>query len=200
MSIIMYTHHLTVRKKRIQINPTELLGRLFSRKGGNRTEVPRQSDISLLNYMVTTSLPYLDVESGIAQNRICCSGCRISFRKSTDITSLTSFWALEDKEYSHDEFKEHFHACEGAQKLWELRNKGFNVPSVSPRLDSFSCTTGYLPMGTACNELLGRSYCRGSKWYYFCLMLQDLLITLNRLLWSLFMMRIIRQHARSSRI
>lgn len=41
----------------------------------------------------------------------------------------------EDKVYSYDGFKEHFRECQGAQKLWELSNKGFNVSGVSTRLE-----------------------------------------------------------------
>ncbi|KAJ5472275.1 hypothetical protein N7530_006276 [Penicillium desertorum] len=94
------------------------------------TGVPRQTETSLLNYMMTTSLPYLDAEIGVAENGICCSGCRFSFKTSTG-SSLR-----RTSVYSYDGFKEHFQKCQGAQKLWELSNKMFDVSGVSPRLDA----------------------------------------------------------------
>jgi hypothetical protein len=131
-----YSKEGIVEKKRLQIKPTDFVSRLFSRREGKMTGEPRQTNTPLLNYKVTTSLPYLDAEIGVAQNGICCSGCRFSFKTSTCSSLSSNIWYLEDKVYSYDGFKEHFQQCQGAQKLWVLSNKGFDVSGVSPRLEA----------------------------------------------------------------
>jgi hypothetical protein len=81
-----YSKYGTAEKRRMQINPIDFVSRLFSRRGGKRTGVPWQTEDLLLNYMVTTSLPYLDAGRGVAQNGICFSGCRFPFQRSTGLS------------------------------------------------------------------------------------------------------------------
>jgi hypothetical protein len=57
-----YSKEGIVEKKRLQIKPTDFVSRLFSRREGRMTGEPRQTKTPLLNYTVTTSLPYLDAE------------------------------------------------------------------------------------------------------------------------------------------
>ncbi|CAP86385.1 Pc20g10560 [Penicillium rubens Wisconsin 54-1255] len=121
----------TVEKRRMQIRQTLLADYSHAEE----VRVPWQTEDLLINYMVTTSLPYLDAGRGVAQNGIFFSGCRFPFQRSTSLSVLMKYQNLEDKVYSDDGFKEHFRECQGAQKLWELSNKGFNVSGVSTRLE-----------------------------------------------------------------
>jgi hypothetical protein len=71
-----------VRKQRYQIMQTEFVDTLspyqFDRMRGLQGTLP-------LKHMVTISLPYLDVESGVLWNGICCSGCNIFSEELTRI-------------------------------------------------------------------------------------------------------------------
>lgn len=121
-----------VRTQRYQIMPTEFVGTLSAR--GRHSTSRLQVSLSL-KYMVTTSLPYLDVESGVLQNGICCSGCDAFLRKDhleiSPNPSLEDLWTLRDKVYSYDEFMEHFRGCREAQSLWKLNNQGIDVSEIS---------------------------------------------------------------------
>lgn len=113
-----YSFDAIVRNKRTQIMPTELAGRLCSSKGDKSTGVTRPKGTRLLGHMVTTSLPYLDIESGVIQNGICCSGCQIWLERSDGARS-SSFpsanpYTLRHKVYSYNEFMEHFLECREA--------------------------------------------------------------------------------------
>jgi hypothetical protein len=68
--------------------------------------------------MATTALPFLDVESGVVQNGICCIGCRISIWAGPRKAQLPN---LVDKLYSYDEFMEHFWECQDAQMVMEFK-------------------------------------------------------------------------------
>ncbi|KGO72685.1 hypothetical protein PITC_056710 [Penicillium italicum] len=121
-----------VRKKRFQIIPTEFVSRLSLRKEDGRKLVTQSKEIALLRYMVTTSLPYLDVESGGIQYGICCSGCQIALEKALGSSRIQSnACALRDKVYSHDEFMEHFRECREAQNLWKLSHQGVDTAHIS---------------------------------------------------------------------
>lgn len=120
-----------MRKQRYEIMPTEFVGTLSVREWHR----VRQLQGSLpLKYMVTTSLPYLDVESGVLQNGICCSGCD-AFLRRTHGAKSPSFpsenpWTLRDRVYSYDEFMEHFRECREAQSLWKSSNQGIDVSNI----------------------------------------------------------------------
>lgn len=86
----------------------------------------------LLRYMVTTSLPYLDIESGGIQNGICCSGCQIALEKALRSSRIQSHvCALRDNVYSNDAFMELFLECREAQTLWKLSQEGVDVTRIS---------------------------------------------------------------------
>lgn len=88
--------------------------------------------MALLRYMVTTSLPYLDIKSGSIQNGICCSGCRIALEKALRSSLVQSnVCALRDNVYSYAEFMEHFRDCREVQNPWKLRNQGVDITHLS---------------------------------------------------------------------
>ncbi|EKV13290.1 hypothetical protein PDIG_39020 [Penicillium digitatum PHI26] len=118
-----------VRKKRIQIIPAEYV---TLREEHERTRVTQSKETVLLRYMVTTSLPYLDIESGGIQNGICCSGCQIALEKALGSSRIQSnACVLRDKVYSYDEFMEHFLECREAQNLLKLSHQGVDVAHIS---------------------------------------------------------------------
>lgn len=121
-----------VRKKRIQIIPAEYVSRYSMREIDERTQVTQSKETVLLRYMVTTSLPYLDIESGGIQNGVCCSGCQIALEKALGSSRIQSnACALRDKVYSYDEFMEHFLECCEAQNLWKLSHQGVDIAKIS---------------------------------------------------------------------
>lgn len=128
-----YTSGWMVRHRRYEIMPIEFVGKLSPGRWWYRMI---QSEESLpLKYMVTTSLPYLDVETGALQNGIRCSGCDV-FLHRTNKPESPSFppenpLTLRDKVYSYDEFMEHFRECREAQNLWKLSKQGINAPDIS---------------------------------------------------------------------
>lgn len=71
-----------VRKERYQIMTTESVGQSFPRQWGSLRGL--QGTLPL-KYMVTTSLPFLDVESGVLRNGVCCNGCDISCKEFTGL-------------------------------------------------------------------------------------------------------------------
>ena len=101
----------------------------------------RSKGIYPLRYMVTTALPFLDLQSGVIQNEIRCNGCRTSIRLGPRKAYLPN---LVDKLYSYDEFMEHFLGmcrcsnANGISAIKELRfseiaafvmyGSGFEVP------------------------------------------------------------------------
>lgn len=114
-----YTSGWMVRHPRYEIMPIEFVGTLSPDRWWY---IKMQSEESLpLKYMVTTSLPYLDVESGALQNGICCSGCDVSLHRANKPElpnyPLESPLTLRDKVYSYDELMEHFRECREAQNL-----------------------------------------------------------------------------------
>lgn len=120
------------RKKRIQIIPAEYVSRYSLREIDERTRVTQSKETVLLRYMVTTSLPYLDIESGSIQNGVCCSGCQIALEKALGSSRIQSnACALRDKVYSYDEFMEHFLECCEAQNLWKLSHQGVDIANIS---------------------------------------------------------------------
>ncbi|KAL3474535.1 hypothetical protein BJX99DRAFT_231499 [Aspergillus californicus] len=73
----IYSMDKIVRKRRTQMMSTEFVRNLFLRDGDWRTRVTQTNETALLHYMVTTSLPYLDIESGGIQKDMvqCLSNC-----------------------------------------------------------------------------------------------------------------------------
>ena len=127
----VYSMDETVRKKRTRIMPAELVSRLSLREE-DATRVMQSKETALLRYMVTTSLPYLDIESGSIQRGISCSGCQIALEKALRSSRAQSnACTLRDKVYSYDEFMEHFQGCREAQNLWELSNQGVDIAELS---------------------------------------------------------------------
>lgn len=61
--------------------PIGFVSRLSLRKEDEMARGTQPKGRALLRYIVTTSLPYLDIESGGIQNGICCSGCQIALEK-----------------------------------------------------------------------------------------------------------------------
>jgi hypothetical protein len=121
-----------VRKKRTQIIRTGFLSSLSLREEDKRTRVTQLNESALLCYMVTTSLPHLDIESGGIQNGMCCSGCQVDLEKALSSSRVQSnACALRDKVYSYDDFMEHFRECRDAQTLWKLSNQGVDVTGLS---------------------------------------------------------------------
>jgi hypothetical protein len=96
------------------------------------TRVTQPKGGALLRYMVTTSLPYLDIESGGTQIGVCCSGCQIALEKDLGSSRVQSnACVLRDKVYSYDEFIEHLRECRGARNLWKLRSEGVDITDIS---------------------------------------------------------------------
>jgi hypothetical protein len=126
-----YSMDEIMRKKRIQIIPTEFVSRLSLRKGDKRTQVTQSKETALLCYMVSTSLPYLDIESGGIQNGICCSGCQIALKALGSSRVQTNACALRDKVYSYGEFMEHFRECREAQNIWKLSQQRVDIAHIS---------------------------------------------------------------------
>ena len=82
--------------------------------------------------MVTTSLPYLDPESGAIQGGVCCAGCQIALEKYLRSSRPPDNASdLRDKVYSHDEFILHFGECHEAQALWNSSSEGIDVSKIS---------------------------------------------------------------------
>ncbi|PYH90157.1 hypothetical protein BO71DRAFT_452957 [Aspergillus ellipticus CBS 707.79] len=128
----IYSMDEIVRKRRVQIMSAEYFGRLPLHKADDRTRATQEKETELLRYMVTTSLPYLNTETGVIQNGISCSGCQIALEKALRSSRTgPSSCALRDKVYSYDEFMQHFRECREAQKLWELSNQGVDVAKIS---------------------------------------------------------------------
>jgi hypothetical protein len=120
------------RKRRMQIVPTGFVSRSSLREEDEMTRVTQPKGRALLRYMVTTSLPYLDIESGGIQNGVCCSGCQIALEKDLGSSRVQpNSCVLRDKVYSYDEFIEHFQECREAQNLWKLRNQGVDITNLS---------------------------------------------------------------------
>ena len=121
-----------LRKRRTQIVRivrTEFVGRLSVCE---EDEMTQSKGTALLRYMVTTSLPYLDIESRGIQNGICCSGCQLALEKALRSSQVQSkACALRDKVYSYAEFMEHFRECREAQTLWKLKNQGVDITHLS---------------------------------------------------------------------
>lgn len=121
-----------VRKRRTQIIPAEFINKLILPESYERTRVTQSKESTLLCYMATTALPYLDIESGGIQSGVCCSGCQIALERALTSTRIPSnACALRDKVYSHEEFLEHFPECQEAQNLWQLSNEGVDVANLS---------------------------------------------------------------------
>ncbi|KAJ5839906.1 uncharacterized protein N7525_005094 [Penicillium rubens] len=101
------------------------------------TRVTQPKGRVLLGYMVTTSLPYLDIESGVTQIGVCCSGCQIALEKDLGSSRVQSnACVLRDKVYSYDEFIEHLRECRGARNLWKLGSQGVELTSPISRNSS----------------------------------------------------------------
>lgn len=127
-----YSMDEIVRKKITQIMPAEFINRLSLPDANERARVTQSKEKALLRYMVTTALPYLDIESGGIQNGLCCSGCQIALERALGSTTIQpNACALRDKVYSYEEFMEHFRECREAQNLWELSNEGVDVANIS---------------------------------------------------------------------
>ncbi|OOF92495.1 hypothetical protein ASPCADRAFT_55460 [Aspergillus carbonarius ITEM 5010] len=127
-----YSMDEIVRKKRTQIMPAEFISRLSLREANEGARVRQSTETALLRYMVTTALPYLDVESGGIQNGICCSGCQIALERALGSSRVQpNACALRDKVYSYKGFMEHFRQCREAQNLWILSNQGVDVANFS---------------------------------------------------------------------
>ncbi|KAL4941714.1 hypothetical protein BDV06DRAFT_212422 [Aspergillus oleicola] len=126
---------LSVKKKGVKSSPGclySLVPTIRSLPGTYSMDEIGASDTALLRYMVTTALPYIDIESGGIQNGLCCSGCQIALERALGSTMIQSnACALQDKVYSHEEFMEHFREYREAQNLWELSNKGVDVANLS---------------------------------------------------------------------
>ncbi|CRL27481.1 Cyclin-like F-box [Penicillium camemberti] len=126
-----YSMEEIVRKRRVQIAATEFVSRLSLYKEDEITQATPRGR-ALLCYMVTTSLPYLDTESGGIQNGICCGGCQIALERDLASSRVKSnACVLRDKVYSYDEFTQHFRECPDAQNLWKLRNQGVDITNLS---------------------------------------------------------------------
>ncbi|RJE24998.1 hypothetical protein PHISCL_02649 [Aspergillus sclerotialis] len=127
-------------RKRTRIMATELVSRLSLQGEDERTRLTQSKETALLRYMATTSLPYLDTESGGVQYGICCSGCQIALEKALSSSGVGSnACTLLDKVYSYEEFMQHFHECREAQNLWELSNQGVDVAKVSESVRRGGC-------------------------------------------------------------
>ncbi|KAE8155746.1 hypothetical protein BDV40DRAFT_283009 [Aspergillus tamarii] len=92
----------------------------------------RPKNSSLLYYMVSIALPYLDTTSGDIQSGVCCSGCQVALEEALRISRVeANAFTLRDKVYSHDGFVEHFHKCRKAQSLLALSKSGTGIAKIS---------------------------------------------------------------------
>lgn len=127
-----YSMDETVRKRRTEIVLSESISAIYLNDEVDETRVKRSKKTVLLPYMVTTSLPYFDYKSGVVQRGISCSGCQVALEKALRSSRVGSgACAMRDKVYSHDEFLDHFKACQEAQNIWKSRRRGSDNANFS---------------------------------------------------------------------
>lgn len=126
----VYSLDEVAHKKRTQIIPTHLIRRFVLSEKRPATTQLRETALSC--YMTTTSLPYLNLESGDVQDGICCAGCQIALENHLKSSRPPgNACDLRDKVYSFDEFISHFGECHEAKALWNSSKEGIDVSKMS---------------------------------------------------------------------
>ena len=123
----IYGPRATIRKRKLQVvvkTPFSVLLYLQEELG---LTGPRRSFIStpLTRYMAASSIPYLDIATGVVHAGVSCKGCHVMMENCRDYGQVfASLFKRREKVFSREEFLEHFRECEGAKALWVSSKEG----------------------------------------------------------------------------
>lgn len=135
-----YGTNATNRKRKLQVVSRTPFSELLQETGDTR---PRRSFIRtpLTRYMAASSIPYLDIATGVVQVGVSCKGCHVMMENNRDDgKSFSRLFKRREKLFSREEFLEHFPECEGARALWVSSKEG-TVDFKEPR---FTKVGGYV--------------------------------------------------------